>query len=351
MLATSSLGVSPVAKRLLLQGRALVTGATGFVGSHVAQTLLLRGLRVRALVRPGSPDAALKAAGVEVATGDLLDPDSVRAALEDCDYLFHVAALYAFSHPDPALVVRTNVDGTRSILEAARHVRRIVYTSTVGALGCPGDGTPAAEDLPVSERDLVGVYKRSKFRAQAIAEEMARDGVPIVIVNPTAPVGPGDVKPTPTGRMIRDYLDGKMKAYVNTGLNLVAVEDVAEGHCLAAERGRIGERYILGCENLHLREIFEMLARITGIPAPTLRLPHVVPLVAAGISTAVARCLGRRPALSLEQVRLSTKFMYFDGSKAVRELGMPQSSPRAALERAVRWFHGAAVAWRAASVS
>jgi dihydroflavonol-4-reductase len=321
-----------------LSGCALVTGATGFVGAHVASALRARGLRVRALVRPGRPVAHLHEAGVEPVEGDLLDRDSVLRALEDCDYLFHAAALYTFSSPEPSLLFRTNVDGTRTILEAARHLKKIVYTSTVGALGVRPDGLPADESVPVTEREMVGAYKKSKFRAERIALELAADGVPIVIVNPTAPVGPGDVKPTPTGRMIVDYMKGRMKAYVETGLNLVAVEDVAEGHCLAAERGRVGERYILGGRNFHLKEIFDALARITGVPAPTRRIPHWIPLTAAFLSTAAARCAGRSPALSFEQVRLSKKFMYFDGSKAVAELGMPQSSPIEALERAVGWF-------------
>lgn len=321
-----------------LRGRALVTGATGFIGSHVARALLGRGLKVRALVRPARSALRLIDQGIDVAFGDLLDRDSVLRALEDCDYLFHVAALYTFSAPDPSLVYRTNVEGTRTILEAAGHLKKIVYTSTVGALGSHPDGRPADETVPVEERDLIGPYKKSKFRAEAIARDLSDRGFPIVIVNPTAPVGPGDVKPTPTGRMIVDYMAGRMKAYVETGLNLAAVEDVAEGHCLAAERGRVGERYILGGKNLHLKEIFECLGRVTGIPAPKIRVPHWIPLTAAAVSTAAARLLGRTPSLSFEEVRLSKKFMYFDGRKAVVELGMPQSSPVAALERAVAWF-------------
>jgi dihydroflavonol-4-reductase len=329
---------SPGVRLPRLRGRALVTGATGFIGSHVASALLARGLQVRALVRPGRSAERLRERGVDVAYGDLLDRDSVRRALEECDYLFHVAALYTFSAPDPMLVYRTNVEGTRTILEASGHLKKIVYTSTVGALGVHPDGTPADEGVPVTENDLVGTYKKSKFRAEAVARDLAARGFPIVIVNPTAPVGPGDVKPTPTGRMIVDYMAGRMKAYVDTGLNLVAVEDVAEAHCLAAERGRVGERYILGGVNLHLKEIFQSLGRITGIPAPRLRIPHWIPLTAAFVNTAAAHLIGRSPSLSFEQVRLSTKFMYFDGRKAVAELGMPQSSPVAALERAVDWF-------------
>jgi dihydroflavonol-4-reductase len=322
----------------VLQGRALVTGASGFIGYHVAAALKARGLRVRALVRPTSPTHRLRALGIDLCPGDVTDPESLKRALDGCDYLFHVAALYTFSAPDPREVYRTNIDGTQVALEAGRHLRRIVYTSTVGALGLTTDGTPSDEETPVSEDDMVGHYKKSKFQAEEIARRLAREGAAIVIVNPTAPVGPGDVKPTPTGGMILDYMRGKMSAYVETGLNLVAVEDVAEGHCLAAERGRFGERYILGNSNLHLREIFGELEKITGIRAPNVRVPHWVPLAAAWVSTSWAKMLGRTPALSLEQVRLSQKYMYFSSAKAIRELGLPQTSPSQALERAVRWY-------------
>lgn len=325
-----------------LRGRALVTGASGFIGYHVAARLVERGHAVRALVRPTSPTSHLEALGVELSKGDVLDPLSVRRALEGCDYLFHVAALYTFTAPDPREVYRTNVEGTRIVLGEARHLRRIVYTSTVGALGLTADGTPATEDAPAMARDMVGHYKSSKFQAEEIARRLAGEGYPIVIVNPTAPVGPWDAKPTPTGKMIVDYLKGRMSAYVDTGLNIVAVEDVAEGHCLAAERGRIAHRYILGQSNLHLLEIFAILEKLTGIPAPTLRLPHWVPITAAAVSTAWAKLTGGTPALSLEEVRLSKKFMYFSSKKAIDELGMPQTPAAEALARAVRWYreHG-----------
>jgi dihydroflavonol-4-reductase len=325
-------------KAPVLQGRALVTGSSGFIGYHVAARLRARGVHVRALVRPSTPTQHLRELGVELCTGDVTDAGSVRKALEGCDTLFHVAAFYTYSARDPNEVYRTNVEGTRIVLGESRRLRRIVYTSTVGALGLNADGTPATEETPVSESDMIGHYKTSKFRAQEIAQRLAAEGYPIVIVNPTAPVGPCDWKPTPTGQMIVDYMKGKMSAYVNTGLNLVAVEDVAEGHCLAAERGRIGERYILGNSNLHLREIFGELEKLTGIPAPGVRLPHWVPLAAAAVSTGWGRLLRRRPALSLEEVRLSRKFMYFSAKKAVDELGLPRSSPVEALGRAVRWY-------------
>jgi dihydroflavonol-4-reductase len=321
-----------------MHGRALVTGASGFIGQHVAASLKSRGVEVRALVRESSPVRELTKLGVELVEGDITDPRSMRRALAGCDYLFHLAALYTFSAPNPRELYRTNVQGTRVALEAGRGLQRIVYTSTVGALGLATDGSPADENVATNEDQMVGHYKKSKFQAEAVALELARKGYPIVIVNPTAPVGPGDLKPTPTGRMIVDYMRGRMSAYVDTGLNLVAVEDVAEGHCLAAERGRVGERYILGNSNLHLREIFGELARLTGVPAPSVRLPHWVPLAAALMSTSWAKVLGRPPALSFEEVRLSKKFMYFSAKKAIEELGLPQSSPVAALERAVAWY-------------
>jgi dihydroflavonol-4-reductase len=249
-----------------------------------------------------------------------------------------VAALYTYTAPDPRDIYRANVEGTRVVLGESRRLRRVVYTSTVGALGLNPDGSPADEYTPVRESEMIGHYKRSKFQAQELATRFAQEGYPIVIVNPTAPVGPGDWKPTPTGKMILDYMKGRMSAYVDTGLNVVAVEDVAEGHLLAAERGRIGERYILGNANLHLREIFGELEKLSGVPAPRLKLPHWVPLAAAAVSTGWGRLRGRTPALSLEEVRLSRKLMYFSARKAFEELGLPRSSPVEALSRAVRWY-------------
>jgi dihydroflavonol-4-reductase len=321
-----------------MQGQALVTGASGFVGYHVARRLVERGVRVRCLVRPSSKVEPLKELGVELASGDITDQASVERAADGCDYLFHVAAAYTFWSKDPAEIYRSNVEGTRIVLRAGRKARRIVYTSTVGALGNLNNGTPSDETTPVSIDEMVGHYKRSKFQAQEVALNLAKEGLPVVIVNPSAPVGPYDFKPTPTGQMILDYMKGRMKAYVNTGLNLVAVEDVAEGHILAAERGRVGEMYILGNKDMHLREIFQVLAKLTGIAAPSMKVPHWLPLTVAAFSTAKGKLLGRPPKLPLEQVRLSTKMMYFSPAKAVRELGMPQTPPEDALERAVRWF-------------
>jgi dihydroflavonol-4-reductase len=260
--------------------------------------------------------------------------------------VFHVAADYRLWARDPRELFRTNVEGTRSMLEAAASAgaRRIVYTSTVGALGLPRDGTPGTEETPVSLGGMVGPYKASKFLAEEVARGMARAGAPIVVVNPSAPVGPWDVKPTPTGQMIVDFMRGRMFASLDTGLNLVHVRDVARGHLLAARHGRIGERYILGHLNLSLREIFAMLAAITGRRPPRVQIPYAVAWLGAACVEGGARITGRVPQVSLTAVRMAKKRMYFDPSKAVRELGLPQTDVRQALDDAVAWFrqHGPA---------
>jgi len=273
--------------------------------------------------------------------GDLRDPDSVNACAAGCEVVFHVAADYRLWVPDPEVMYAINVGGTKNVLEAARKagVQRVIYTSTVGALGIPEDGTPGTEETPVSLRDMVGPYKRSKFLAEREALKAARDGLDVVVVNPSTPVGPGDVKPTPTGRIITDFLNRRMPAYLDTGLNLVHVRDVAMGHILAMERGRSGEKYILGNENLTLMEIFELLASICGIPAPRIRLPRTPILALAYASEALSRWVTHRePRIPLDGVRMAAKKMFFDASKAVRELGMPQTPVRQALEEAVEWF-------------
>jgi len=255
--------------------------------------------------------------------------------------VFHVAADYRLWVPDPEVMYAINVGGTKNVLEAARKagVQRVIYTSTVGALGIPEDGTPGTEETPVSLRDMVGPYKRSKFLAEREALKAARDGLDVVVVNPSTPVGPGDDKPTPTGRIITDFLNRRMPAYLDTGLNLVHVRDVAMGHILAMERGRSGEKYILGNENLTLMEIFELLASICGIPAPRIRLPRTPILALAYASEALSRWVTHRePRIPLDGVRMAAKKMFFDASKAVRELGMPQTPVRQALEEAVEWF-------------
>lgn len=319
---------------------ALVTGGTGFVGANIVRELLLDGASVRVLARKGSDRRGLDGCAVEFVDGDLLDPASVRAAVVGARDVYHAAADYRLWAPDPRALYRTNVDGTRHVLEAAAEAgaRRIVYTSTVGAVGIPKDGTPGDETTHVSLDDMAGAYKSSKFLAERVAEELAARGAPVVIVNPSAPIGPWDVKPTPTGQMIVDFLKGKMVATVNTGLNLVHVRDVARGHLLAAQRGRVGERYILGNCNLTLLEIFRLLAALTGIAAPRFRVPYGIAWLGAAGMEAVAMVTRRPPQVPLTAVRMARKRMYFSSSKAIQELGLPQTPVELALGDAVRWF-------------
>jgi dihydroflavonol-4-reductase len=318
----------------------LVTGGTGFVGTHVVRALLARGRAVRCLVRPRSRRANLEALSVEIAEGDVTDPPSLARAMAGIATLYHCAADYRLWARDPRELHRANVEGTDNVLKAAAAARvaRVVYTSSVGALGLTADGTPADETTPVSRAEVVGNYKKSKFDAERVAESWAGRGLPVVIVNPSTPVGERDVKPTPTGQMIVDFLNRRLPAYVETGLNLVDVRDVAQGHLLAAEKGRLGEKYILGHRDMTLKEILETLARLTGLPAPRVRLPHAVPLAAAAAATWAAHLTGRPPRVSLESVRMSQHRMFFDAGKAVRELGLPQTPVEAALGRAVAWF-------------
>jgi len=320
--------------------KTLVTGGTGFVGRAVVEELLARGRAVRVLARnPEHP--ALQGLDVKVALGDLKDPESLQNALTGCDRVFHVAADYRLWVPDPQEMYAVNVEGTRHLLAAAlaAGLSRVVYTSTVGALGNPGNGTPGTEATPVSLADMVGHYKRSKFLAEQVALEFAGRGLPVVIVNPSTPVGPWDSRPTPTGEMIVEFLKGKMPAYLETGLNLIHVKDVARGHLLAEERGRVGEKYILGCENLSLSRIFQMLGEISGRPAPRVRLPYWPILALAYLSEFWAnRVSGRPPRIPLTAVQMAKKFMYFDNAKAVKELGLPQTPVRRALQDAVAWF-------------
>ena len=318
----------------------LVTGGTGFIGTHVVRALLARGRAVRCLVRPASRRDNLEGLAVEIAPGDVTDPASLARALAGIRTLFHCAADYRLWSRDAVELARCNVAGTENVLRAAADagVERVVYTSSVGALGLTADGSPANERTPVSRGDMIGNYKRSKFDAERVAEAWASRGLPVVIVNPSTPVGERDIKPTPTGQMIVDFLNGRLPAYVDTGLNLVDVRDVAQGHLLAAEKGRVGEKYILGNRNMTLREILETLASLTGAPAPRVRLPHAVPLAAAAVATLVANVTGKPPRVSLESVRMSRKRMFFDSSRAVRELGLPQTPVEEALARAIAWF-------------
>ena len=329
---------------------ALVTGGTGFVGANLVRELLAVGASVRGLARPGGDRRALNGLNVEIVEGDLGDPASVRQAVSGAAIVFHVAADYRLWARDPAMLYRTNVDGTRSLLQSAvdAGVKRIVYTSTVGALGIPSDGTPGTEMSPVSLADMVGPYKRSKFLAEQVALEFARGGAPLIIVNPSTPIGPWDVKPTPTGQMVVDFLRGRMFASLDTGLNVVHVRDVARGHLLAAERGRPGEKYILGHANLALREIFGLLAELTGRRPPRLAIPYAVAWLAAAGMEGAARVTRTTPLVPLTAVRMARKRMYFSPAKAVGELGLPQTDPREALRDAVEWFerHGYVKAYR-----
>jgi dihydroflavonol-4-reductase len=324
--------------------RAFVTGATGFVGANLVRELLHDGVAVRVLVRPGSPRAGIEGLDVEEIQGDLADREGLRHGLKGCQVLYHVAARYSLSSRDAAATYRANVEGTRTILEVALEVgiERVVYTSTVGALGIPTNDLPGTEETPVTLDQMIGPYKRSKFLAEREAERIAGLGLPVVIVNPSAPVGPWDVKPTPTGQMIVDYLNGQMFGYIHTGLNLVHVRDVARGHILAAQRGRVGEKYILGNRNLTLREIFGVLEQISGVPAPRYRIPYPVAILAACAFEAYARIGRQEPRVPLNAVRMAHTMMFFDPSKAIRELNLPQTPAEDALRDAVEWYwkHG-----------
>ncbi|HLI12604.1 MAG TPA: hopanoid-associated sugar epimerase [Alphaproteobacteria bacterium] len=321
--------------------KALVTGASGFIGFAVARRLTEAGHGVRALLRPTSERRYLDTLACECVTGSLADTASLAAALAGCDALFHVAADYRLWVPEPAEIYRTNVDGTRNIMRAAlaEGVGRIVYTSSVATLGLTPDASPADEETPSRLEDMIGHYKRSKFLAEAEVKRMIREeGLRAVIVNPSAPIGPYDVRPTPTGKMVVDAASGRMPAYVDTGLNVVHVDDVAAGHLLAFERGKPGERYILGGENMTLREILTEVTRLAGRSPPRLRLPHELVLPIAYVAEAVARLTGRAPMVTVDGVKLAKKFMYFSSDKARRELGYAWRPARAAIADAVDWF-------------
>jgi len=317
----------------------LVTGASGFLGWHVARLLVERGMRVRTLLRTGSRVDGLD---VEIVPGDLRDAGSLERAAAGCAAVFHVAADYRLWAKDPGELYRSNVDGTRNLLAAARKAgaERVVYTSTVGCIGIPHGGI-GDETTPVTLEDMAGDYKRSKFLAEQAALEFARQGLDVVIVNPTAPVGDHDVKPTPTGKIVLDFLQGEMPAFIDTGLNVVDVRDTAAGHLAAWERGRAGERYILGSENLTLAQILGTLARITGRKAPTVRLPYAVAYCAGACSTAWAELTGRPPRVPMDAVRMARKKMWVSHEKARRELGFEPGPAEAALARAVEWFRAA----------
>jgi dihydroflavonol-4-reductase len=320
--------------------RALVTGATGFVGSAVARALLQGGWQVRTLVRKDSDRRNLEPLAVEIVTGDLNDRGSLERALCDCNGVFHVAADYRLGAIDPSQLYRTNVEGTRNVLEACRSagVERVVYTSSVATIGIPADGSPGNEDTPVGLENMIGHYKRSKFLGEQVAREAASAGAHVVIVNPSTPIGPADVKPTPTGQMVLDAASGRMPAYVDTGLNIVHVDDVAAGHLLAYQHGRPGERYILGGQDMSLREILGEIARLVGRKPPRVRLPQAVVLPIAYAAEAFARASGRTTRITVEGVRMARKRMFFSSAKAARELGYQWRAPTQAFEDAIAWL-------------
>ncbi len=320
---------------------AMLTGATGFVGSWVASELLAEGFRVRCLIRPQSDRRNLppESNDVEWFQGDLRDPSSLVKSLAGATHLFHVAADYRIWSPKPGEMIKTNVEGTRSLMEACLGfpLEKIVYCSSVAALGARKDEVPITEDMPVDTQSLIGEYKLSKYLSEKVALEYA-DRLPVVVVNPSAPIGGRDIKPTPTGRIVLDYMKGRMKAYVHTGLNVVHVKDVARGHLLAARSGRVGEKYILANRNMLLEEVFAILETITGIPAPRVRIPKTALLPLAYVSEGMSRVTGREPLVPLDGARMAHKMMFYSGGKAVRELGLDLTPVEKAFEEAVRYF-------------
>jgi dihydroflavonol-4-reductase len=326
--------------------KCFVTGGSGFIGANLVHQLLARKHTVRVLLRPGSDLRGLPESGFERVAGDLADRDRLKAAMDGCEWCFHVAASYHLWLRDYRPMYAANVEGTRNVIEAAATAgcMRIVYTSTVGCIGLPapiqGRITPSDESTPVSAAQMTNHYKRSKWQAEQVATERARAGLPVIIVNPTAPVGPRDVKPTPTGKIIVDFLNRAMPAYLDTGLNWVHVQDVAIGHILAAQKGCVGERYILGHAegNWTMKQAFAVLEEVTGVRAPRLRIPYVVALGAAHLNEALSRFTRRPPKAPLAGVRMARHKMYFSPAKAIRELGLPQTPPKQALADAAEWF-------------
>jgi dihydroflavonol-4-reductase len=325
--------------------KALVTGATGFVGSHVAQLLAAQGAELRLLVRPTSKTENIAELRAEIAPGDLRDADSLKRAMRGCEFVFHVAADYRLWVRDPDQMYRSNVEGTRTIIRAAQEsgVHRVIYTSSVATMGFTTTGHIADENSPVSLKDMVGHYKRSKFMAEQIALEAGKSGANVVVVNPTTPVGEQDIKPTPTGRIIVDFLKRKFPAYVDTGLNVADVKEVARGHLLAMEKAVPGERYILGGENLTLKQILDKLSALTGLPAPTMKVPHAVAMGFAVFDQFFTGMIRRKePRATVDAVRMGRKKMFASSAKAERELGYKMVPVENALRRAIRWFqvHG-----------
>ncbi|MCX7822215.1 MAG: NAD-dependent epimerase/dehydratase family protein [Syntrophobacterales bacterium] len=324
--------------------KAFVTGATGFIGSHVVEVLIKEGWDVVALCRCRRLPPFLNFEGVKWVEGNILDFSLIRRLVENCDAVFHVAADYRLWCPDPKEIYSSNVEGTRNVMQAVLEVGvpKVVYTSSVGALGLNKDRSPADETTPVTLSDMVGHYKRSKYLAERLVEEFIEKGLPAVIVNPSTPIGPRDHKPTPTGRIIVDFLNGKMPAYVDTGLNFIHVVDVAIGHLLAYRRGNIGEKYILGAHNVTLQDFLNLLSELTGLPAPRVKLPLTPIEICAFAAEFFSRLTRRPPFIPLEGVKMSRYCMFFSAEKAVRELGLPQQPLETAVRDAVEWYieHG-----------
>jgi dihydroflavonol-4-reductase len=321
--------------------KVFITGATGFVGSHVARALVVRGADLRLLVRSTSRTDNIADLHAEVATGDLRDPESLKKAMAGCEFVFHVAADYRLWVRDPEQMYRSNVEGTRAIIRAAREcgIRRVIYTSSVATMGFTREGHIAREDSPVSIKEMVGHYKRSKFMAEQIALEAGRGGANVVVVNPTTPIGEYDIKPTPTGRIVVDFLKRKFPAYVDTGLNLADVREVARGHLLAMEKARPGERYILGGANLTLKQILDKLSELTGLPSPTMKVPHAVAMGFAVFDQFfTGTILGKEPRATIDAVKMGRKKMFAASTKAEYELGYKVLPVEDALRRAVEWF-------------
>jgi dihydroflavonol-4-reductase len=321
--------------------KAFVTGSTGFVGSHVARLLAQQGAELRLLVRPTSKLDNIKDLRAEHATGDLRDAESLKRAMSGCDYVFHVAADYRLWAPDPREMYQSNVDGTRAIVQAAQEsgIKRVVYCSSVATMGFNDQAIPVKESDPVALADMIGHYKRSKFMAEQVALEAGNKGANVVVVNPTTPIGEGDIKPTPTGRIILDFLKRKFPAYVDTGLNLADVHEVARGHILAMENAKPGERYILGGEDLTLKQLLDKLAALTGLPSPSTKVPHAVAYGFACFDEFLTgRILGKEPRATREAVKMGRKKMFASSDKAVRELGYKVTPVEPALKRAIEWF-------------
>jgi dihydroflavonol-4-reductase len=317
----------------------LVTGAAGFLGSHVARQLVARGENVRVLIRASSSNRAIADLALEYVTGDLRDEVSLEHAMNGVQRVFHVAADYRLWAKNPQDIYDSNVGGTGNLLAAARRagVERLVYTSTVATIAVDRPEMPN-EFTNAKLEEMIGHYKRSKWMAEQEVLHAAKDGLPVIVAMPTTPVGPWDWKPTPTGKIIVDFLNGKMPGYVETGLNFIGVEDCAAGHLLVAEKGKAGERYLLGAENLTLKQVLDLLARLTGLPTPKLKIPHTLALGVAYAETAFSRLIGREPQIPVEGVRIAEHLMFVDCTRARRELGFQPAPVAAAFERAVRWY-------------